>query len=482
MKEIFIPEPYQIYAINHLINNPKSALFLDMGLGKTVITLTAIAHLMRYGLLRRVLVIGPKNVAQTVWPLEVEKWQHLDGMKCEVIKGTEKKRLETLRGINLGKSAHIYTINRELVPWLTTHYGGSKMPFDMYVIDESTSFKSSDAVRFKALSPITPEAYRCVIETGTPVPNGMIDLWSQMYLLDGGLRLESTKGKFLSKYFYQEAIRGTKGRTRPVVIPGMENIINSKIKDIAISMTAQDLIKLQPVSYIEYPIELPDNLMQKYRKFKKDKILELGESLKEQQAAGLVDLSSFITANNALSLSTKLVQFASGAVYIDKNVNNDYTIIHDEKFEALEEIIESSSGGVLVACNFQHEYERLESKLKKYKPVFYKNKEHDKLWNEGKIKVMFCHAKTLCYGANLQYGGHTIVWLSLSNVLEQYLQFNMRLPRRGQVNRVNIYHILCKGTEDERVYRHIQQKDADQKAFIDDIKKDISDIMSGNML
>lgn len=482
MKEVFTPEPYQVFGINHLISNPKAALFLDMGLGKTVVTLTAIAHLMRYGCIRKVLIIGPKNVSRSVWPMEAEKWQHLDGMRVERIIGTEKQRIKVLMDMNLREPAHVYTINRELIPWLVAYYGGSVMPFDMYVVDESTSFKNSDAVRFKALSAVMPSAARGIVATGTPTPNGMVDLWAQIFLLDGGLRLEPTKGKYLAKYFYQEHIRGTE-RSKSVVIPGAQNLINDRIKDIAISMDAKDLIKLPPVSLIDYPIELPEALMQKYKKFKKDKVLELAESIRSMMQNGDVDLSKFITAKNAISLSTKLIQFTSGAIYNDDKVDNsDYVVIHNEKIDALEEIIEMSEGGVLVACNYQHEYDRIASALKKYKPVRYKTEKDMIDWNAGKIKVMYSHAKSLGHGSNLQFGGHTIVWMSNNFDLELYTQFNQRLPRRGQVNRVNIYRLVCKGTEDVRVCQVLDQKGSDQQEFINAMKQDVMDILSGHVL
>lgn len=478
MREIFIPEPYQIYSINHLIYNPAAALFLDMGLGKTVITLTAFQHLKKYGAVKRMLIIGPKNVTRSVWPAEVAKWEHLKDISCAVIQGTVKQRVKILESIGSKNSYDVYTINRELVPWLCAYYGGMYLPFCMCVVDESTSFKSTDAVRFKSLSRVMPLLPRRVIETGTPIPNGFEDLWAQIYLLDGGERLGDTKGKYLKEFFYPEAIRGTQ-RTNYKIIPGVQNAVNDRIKDISISLRSDDLLKLPPVSYIQTPIDLDDKLMKQYRKFKRDKVLELAESLKEQmKSQNGVDFTKFVTAKNAITLSGKLMQFASGAIYNDDNTDSSvYNLIHNEKIEVLDEIIESSAGGVLVACNYRHEYDRIQSRLSHWKPRQYKNEQDVIDWNEGKIKVMYCNARSLSHGSNLQFGGHTIVWLSMTWDLEVYIQFNKRLPRRGQINRVNIYHLICKGTEDERVYARLQEKDALQKDFVEEIKKDINEIL-----
>lgn len=481
-KEFFKPEPYQIFSVNHVIKNPASALFLDMGLGKTVIILTAIAHLKKHGAIKRALIVGPKNVARSVWPYEARKWAHLSDLKVTRIMGTEKQRAKILADIHLGNSSDVYTINRELVPWLCTYFGGSYLPFCMCVIDESTAFKSIDAIRWKMLSKITPYMPYRVIMTGTPIPNGYEDLYAQLFLLDAGERLGGTKKQYMDKFFYLEAIRGTQ-RSRYKLIPGLENQINEKLKDIAISMHGTDFLKDVPsVSYIDIPIDLDENVIKKYKQFKKHKVLELAESLKSLLKSGSdIDLTNFITAKNAVSLSGKLLQFASGAIYNDDQTETkgkkEYTIIHDEKLDAIEEILQMSEDGVLIACNYQHEYERIEKRLKRYKPVFYKNEKQEEDWNAGKIRVMYANWRSLCYGANLQYGGHTIIWFSPTWNLEGKMQFDARLPRRGQKSRVNIYQLFCLGTEEERVYSRLLEKDKDQQDFIDDLKNDIVEMI-----
>lgn len=445
---------YQLTAVDHIINNKHCALFLEMGLGKTVSTLTAITTLIFEELdIANVLIIAPKRVAENVWSSELQKWSHLSGLTISKVIGPVKQRKEALR-----KKADIYTIGRDNVAWLCGQYGGSMLPFDMLVIDELSSFKNNKSVRFKALRNVQPSFKRVVGLTGTPAPNGLIDLWSQIYLLDRGERLGKFIGKYRDEYFKE-------GKRNGAIIydynirPDGEARIFEKIKDICMSMKAKDYLSLP--GRIENIIELKfdEELQKKYDDFERDQVLELYAALPEGQE---------ISAVNAAALSNKLLQFANGAVY-DNNKN--YHIVHDLKIEAIKEIIEDANGKpVLIAYSYRHDLERMMEALAKYKPVKLTTDQDITDWNKGKIQVMIMHPASGGHGLNLQAGGNILVWFGQTWSLELYQQFNARLDRQGQEAVVIIHKLVATKTMDVRVVNALKGKDKTQDGLMEAVK------------
>ena len=452
---------YQRACVEHIINNKFCALFLDMGLGKTVSTLTAVEKLMNdYCEIKSVLVIAPKRVAESVWQEEAQKWSHLRHLKFSKIIGSAVKRQEALKA-----RADIYIISRDNIAWLCSLYGGARLPFDMVVVDELSSFKSYKSERFKALRIVRPYFKRLVGLTGTPAPNGLIDLWPQMYLIDRGDRLEKTVSRYREKYFRP-------GRTNGHIVynydlvGGSEGLIFDKIKDICISMKADDYLEMpmRTDNYIE--LRMPESLKKKYDDFEKDKVLELFG--KKQDEEGEFEISVI----NAAALSNKLLQFANGAIYDeDKNVFD----VHSIKLEALKEIVEDANGQpVLVAWTYQFDRDRIMEYLKAYKPRELKNNKDIEDWNSGKVQLMLAHPASAGHGLNLQAGGSIIVWFGQTWSLELYQQFNGRLYRQGQTNHVIIHHLILKGTHDEDVIRALKSKDKTQNALMDSVKAKIN--------
>jgi SNF2 family DNA or RNA helicase len=454
---IYIPHPYQEHATEHVIENPFCGLFLEMGLGKTVSTLTAVDKLM-FDLceVSRVLVIAPKRVAENTWSAEIEKWDHLRHLRLSKVLGTERQRKEALQ-----KKADLYIINRENVVWLIAQYG-SGFPFDMVVIDELSSFKSAAARRFKALRQIRPQIRRVVGLTGTPVPNGLLDLWPQMYLLDMGERLGKTLTSYRDRYFKAGKRNGhivyeyhLKKEDDILGCDFYEKEIYEKIGDICISMKTQDYLTLPPRIDRNIPVNLPGKIKQMYDEFEKKQILSLQD---------LEDIS----AVNAAALTNKLLQFANGAVY---NESGDWHEVHKEKLEALEEIIDTANGHpVLVAYAFRHDKERILRHLKVYRPEEIKGPESIKRWNEGKIPIMVAHPASAGHGLNLQAGGNIIVWFSLPWSLELYQQFIARLDRQGQAESVINHRLIASGTMDEDVLRALDSKSIGQEALMQAVK------------
>ena len=406
----YLPHSYQEKAINEILSKPKIGLFLDMGLGKTVITLTAINDLMFNSFeVSTVLVIAPKRVAEDTWSRETEKWDHLQHMKISKVLGSEKQRLEALR-----VKADIYVINRENVKWLIDYHRDQReWPFDMIVIDELSSFKSNKSQRFKALKIVMPLVKRVVGLTGTPTPNGYMDLWPQMYLLDRGERLGKTITGYRERYF-------TPGRRNGYTVftwdmkDGAEKAIHEKIKDICISMEAKDYLDLPERINNNVYVKMDSKAKQLYEKLEKDLILQVeGED---------------ITALTAATLTNKLLQMANGAVY--DTVGNSIHI-HDGKLEALEEIVEFNDEPILVFYNFKHDFERLKDYFEKLEPRTLESSKDIKDWNDGKIKLLLAHPASVGHGLNIQAGGHIIVWFGLTWSLELYLQANARLDRQG---------------------------------------------------
>lgn len=445
---------YQKTSVEHIVDNPFSALFLEMGLGKTVATLTAINYLIYQDLdIVNALVIAPKRVMDSVWDAEIEKWGHLKHLTIVKIMGTPKQRREALQ-----KKADVHIIGRDNTAWLCGQYGGSMLPWDMLVIDELSSFKNPKSNRFKALRQVQPSFKRVVGLTGTPAPNGLIDLWSQIYLLDRGERL----GKFISHFREQYFTPGhSKGHIvyKYNIIREGEQRIYDKIGDICMSMKAKDYLTLP--GRIENVIDIRfDAKMQKlYDDFEEEQVLKLFESSEEGEE---------ISAVNAAALSTKLLQFANGAIYDeDRNVHH----IHDLKIDALKEIVEDANGRpVLVAYAFQHDRDRILESLKKYKPVLLKTDKDVRDWNAGKLQVMTMHPASGGHGLNLQSSGNIIVWFGLTWSLELYQQLNARLDRQGQKNVVVIHHLVSSKTLEQRVLKVLGGKEKTQNSLMEAVK------------
>ena len=425
-----------------------------MGLGKTVSTLTAIRRLMFEELeVRRVLVIAPKRVAENVWTAECEKWKHLGDLTVSRVIGNEQKRRAAL-----AVDADIYVIGRDNTAWLCGQYGGTMLPFDMLVIDESSSFKNHRSLRFKALKAVQPSFDRVVILTGTPAPNGLLDLWPQIFLLDRGERLGQTIGGYRREYF-------TPGQSSGHIVynynirRGSDEAIHAAISDICISMKAEDYLELPGRIENIINIDFPSGLQKKYDDFEREQILEALESLGEGEA---------ISALNASALSIKLRQFANGAVY-DEDKN--WHVVHDLKLDAVEEIVEEAQGNpVLIAWTFRHDMYRMRERLKKYKPRELKTEQDINDWNDGKISVMLMHPASGGHGLNLQSGGHIIVWFGQDWNLELYQQFNARLDRQGQKSVVVLNRIVSRKTLEQDVVKSLTRKDGKQEGLMQAIK------------
>lgn len=395
-------------------------------------------------------MIAPKRVAESVWSAEIEKWDHLNNLKISKVIGTPKQRLAALR-----IKADIYMLGRDNVAWLCGEYGGSMLPFDMLVIDESSSFKNPKSNRFKALKMVQPSFQRVVILTGTPAPNGLIDLWSQIYLLDRGERLGKTITSYRGEYFRPGQTNGHIVYNYNIQKDG-EQRIHEKIEDICISMKAEDYLQLEkPINNI-IKIEFPSAVKKQYLDFERDQVLEMFADAEE------------ISAVNAAALSIKLQQFANGAIY-DEDKN--YHIIHDLKLDAAEEIVEAASGKpVLIAYTYKHDMERLLVKLKKYNPRRLQTDQDIKDWNDGKIQVMIMHPASGGHGLNLQDGGNNIIWFGQNWSLELYQQFNARLARQGQKNVVVINRLVMEGTVDEDIIKSLEKKDIKQEGLMQAVK------------
>lgn len=448
---------YQKACVQHIIDNRYCGLFLDMGLGKTATTLTALNYLLNdYCEINTILVVAPKRVTESVWQEEAEKWEHLKSLRFSKIIGNEVQRITAIKA-----KADIYLISRDNIAWLCALYGGGKLPFDMVVVDELSSFKSYKSQRFKALRSARPYLKRFVGLTGTPAPNGLIDLWPQIYLMDRGDRLEKTITRYREKYFRP-------GRTNGQVVysydllSDSEYLIHKKIEDICISMKAEDYLDMPEKADNYIKLKMPETLKKKYQDFEKDKILELSASLNE---------SGVINVTNAATLSNKLLQFANGAIYDEER--NVHTI-HSIKLDALKEIVEDANGKpVLVAWTYQFDRDRIMEALKAYKPRELKTNKDIEDWNAGKIQVMLAHPASAGHGLNLQAGGNIIVWFGQTWSLELYQQFNARLHRQGQQERVIVHHLILEGSHDEDVISALRKKDSKQNSLMQSIKAKI---------
>lgn len=449
----FRPHSYQQYAINFITHNPITAVLLDMGMGKTAITLMAIDYLMyEYFEIVKVLVICPLRVTRT-WRDEVDKWEQLSGYRLSIVTGTVAQRKKALAA-----DADIYIINRENVPWLVNK-SNVLFNFDMVVIDELSSFKNHQTARHKALMKVRPFIKRIVGLTGTPASQGLMDLFAEFKVLDMGQRLGRFIGQYRLNYFKPDRVNG------PVVysyklLPGAEEQIYEKIQDITISMKAVDYLDMPELISTEYPVYLDKAEMEKYKELKEELILSTSEHE--------------VTAANAASLVNKLSQMANGAVYSDEKQVITY---HERKLDALEDIIEATNGKpVLVAYWFKHDFDRITKRLQKM-GVDYEKIDSDEsitAWNNKEIPVALIHPSSAGHGLNLQQGGNTMVWFGITWSLELYQQCVCRLYRQGQAEgTVTIIHLISKGTVDERIMKALSEKDSTQNSLIDAVKAEM---------
>ena len=440
------PHNYQKYAMEFILMHPSAALLLDMGLGKTVITLTAIKELMyeRFEV-NKVLVIAPLRVARDTWPAEIRKWNHLAGLTYAVAVGSQAERLAALRS-----KADIHIINRENVTWLVEE-SGLPFDYDLVVIDELSSFKSYCAKRFKSLLSVRRTVKRIVGLTGTPSSNGLMDLWAQFRLLDLGERLGRYISRYRERYFLPDK------RNAQVVFtyklkPGAEEQIYNAISDITISMKAEDYLDLPPCIHNVVKVALSEREREVYERFRKEMVISLG--------------GEEIDAMNAAALSNKLLQMANGAVYDDRHTGHQ---IHDRKLDALEDLIEAANGRPVMVCYwFRHDLERIRRRFPMVREL--KTTKDIEDWNAGKIPVALVHPASAGHGLNLQYGGCILIWFGLTWSLELYQQTNKRLHRQGQKSTVVIHHIVADGTIDELVLAALHRKDQTQTALIDAVK------------
>ncbi|KAA9590157.1 DEAD/DEAH box helicase [Listeria monocytogenes] len=442
------PHEYQSYATEFILSQPISAVFLEMGLGKSVITLSAIFDLcLDSFLVCKVLVIAPLRVARDTWPAEINKWDHLKGLSYSVAVGTEKERIDALK-----KQSTLYIINRENVDWLV-HKSGIPFHFDMVVIDELSSFKSYGAKRFKSLLKVRPSVKRIVGLTGTPSSNGLMDLWAEFRILDLGQRL----GRYISHYrntYFTPDKRNAQIVFSYKPLPGAEEEIYKQISDITISMKSTDYLTMPEYVSNEVFVTLSEKEWKVYSDFKADMVANLGDEE--------------IDAVNAAVLSGKLLQMANGAVYDSENKAH---VIHDKKLDALEDLIEGANGKpVLVAYWYKHDLERIKDRF----PVRQIQSSKDiEDWNDGKIPIAVIHPASAGHGLNLQSGGSTLIWFGLTWSLELYQQTNARLYRQGQKDTVIVHHIITKNTIDEDVLLALTKKEKTQDALIDAVKANL---------
>lgn len=442
------PHEYQSYATEFILSHPISAVFLEMGLGKSVITLSAIFDLcLDSFLVCKVLVIAPLRVARDTWPAEINKWDHLKGLSYSVAVGTEKERIDALK-----KPSTLYIINRENVDWLV-HKSGIPFHFDMVVIDELSSFKSYGAKRFKSLLKVRPSVKRIVGLTGTPSSNGLMDLWAEFRILDLGQRL----GRYISHYrntYFKPDKRNAQIIFSYKPLPGAEEEIYKQISDITISMKSTDYLKMPEYVSNEVFVTLSDKEWKVYSEFKEEMVANLG--VEE------------IDAVNAAVLSGKLLQMANGAVYDSENKAH---VIHDKKLDALEDLIEGANGKpVLVAYWYKHDLERIKDRF----PVRQIQSPKDiEDWNNSKIPIAVIHPASAGHGLNLQSGGSNLIWFGLTWSLELYQQTNARLYRQGQTDTVIVHHIITKNTIDEDVMLALTKKEKTQDALIDAVKANL---------
>ena len=445
----FKPHNYQSYAIEYIKNHPVSAVLLDMGLGKTVISLTAIADLLFDSFLaHRILVIAPLRVARDTWPAELKKWSHLKHLSFAVAVGPPADRKAALMS-----NADITIINRENVQWLIDD-SGMPFHFDTVVIDELSSFKNPQSKRFKSLSKVRPKIKRIIGLTGTPSSNGLMDLWAEFRLLDMGHRLGRFITQYRNNYFIPDKRNGQIIYSyKP--LPYAEEAIYKQISDITISMKSTDCLQMPELVSSQYEVQLSEDERERYEQLKAEFVLNIS--------------NEEITAANAASLTGKLVQLANGAIYTD---SGDIMEFHNSKLDALEDLIEAANEKpVLVAYWFKHDLQRIK---KRFTVRELKSGKDIEDWNSGKIPVAVIHPASAGHGLNLQSGGSTLIWFGLTWSLELYQQTNARLYRQGQRSEtVIIQHIIAKNTIDEQIIKALKKKDNTQSALINAVKAEI---------
>lgn len=448
----FKPYPYQQAGIDWILEHPAAGLFWGMGTGKTATTLSALDILMGLGETRRALVIAPKRVAEDTWSRETAKWTNLAHIRLSKVMGTQAERIRALAA-----DADVYIINRENTQWLCEWAEKNHTWFwDTVIIDELSSFKNNQAKRFKALRAFRGHIQRIIGLTGTPAPNGLPDLWAQIYLLDRGERLGRTISDYRHRYFKPDKTNGAIVYSYKI-LPGAEEAIYRKLDDICMSLKKEDVLQLPGQVYERIEVTLPPDTLKQYRQFEKDQVL---------QATGE---DGQIVAANAAALMNKLLQFANGAIYDEER---RVRTIHDAKLDALEELIEEAAGdAVLVFYNFQHDRDRILERIRDARILDTAQDIAD--WNAGRIRVAVAHPASVGHGLNLQDGGHIIIWFGLTWSLELYQQANERLNRPGQKSVCFIYHLVAKGTHDSRVLNALDRKNITQEGLIDALRADI---------
>lgn len=443
----FTPYPYQRRALEWILEHPSCGLFLEMGLGKTAITLTAVNELIynRFEV-ERALVVAPLRVADTVWAEEAAKWDHLRRLRVSKVLGSPRRREEALRW-----PADVYVINRENVAWLVGYLQEHKLrwPFDMVVLDELSSFKNPGSQRFKALRRVRPAMARVVGLTGTPAPNGLIDLWSQVYLLDRGARLGRTLTGYRQRYFYAVPLQQRVAYTPRPETPAA---VSRLLADLCVSMKAEDYLTLPERMDQTVSVRLPEAAMRRYQALERDLVLPLQDTV--------------ITAQTAAVVAGKLLQLANGAVYDE---DREIHVLHDAKLDALEDLIEAANGQpVLVYYAYQHDLSRIRERFPSARVL--KTAEDAAAWNRGEAPLMLAHPDSAGHGLNLQQGGHLMVWFGLTWSLEKYQQASARLHRQGQKEPVTVFHLVAQGTIDEDVMRALAGKERRQDALMNAVR------------
>lgn len=443
----FKPHDYQRYTIQFIIDHPECAILLGLGMGKTISTLTAINDLMRNRFeIQKVLVIAPIRVARDTWPAELNKWDHLAGLTVSPIIGTTKQREAATQ-----RQADIYTIGRENIPWLVKHHG-NRWPYDMVIIDELSSFKNPQAKRFKALKKVRPKINRIVGLTGTPAPNSLLDIWAPFRLIDNGQRLGKFITHYRDRYFLPDKRNGPQVYSYKIK-EGADQEIYEQISDITVSMRTTDYLQLPEATHQHITVQLPPKARKHIDTLKRDLVLDLDDDT--------------IDAANAATLSLKLQQLAGGAIY--NEAGDDYITIHDEKIQALTELVDQAAGNTILVCYwFKHERDRILAAIPGARVLDTQQDFED--WNAGRIPVALIHPASAGHGLNLQTGGHIMVWYTTPWSLELYEQANARLHRQGQTEPVSIIHIDTAGSIDQTIHQALTRKDTTQQALITAVK------------
>lgn len=450
--QVFKPYAYQRRAIDFIKETPYCALFLDMGLGKTVSTLTAFADMLDDCEVETMLVVAPKKVAEATWSDECAKWAHLQGLRVSVILGTEKQRLAAMRC-----PAEVYVTSRDLIAWLVARLGGA-WPYDLLVLDELTSFKSNKAERFRAVRMVRPKCRRVVGLTGTPTPNGLNDLWAQVYCLDMGERLGRTITGFRGRWFNSYGKGGITYRLDPK--KGAEAEILARIADITLTMQAKDYLELPPLIEQDVAVDLSPAVRKRYEAFERERVMEFRCDMEGKPRQ--------VVAGSAAALMSKLMQFAAGAVYDEAG---EAVEVHGEKLERLAELIEEAAGEhVLLFYLFKHDVPRLAAKLKGLRVRKYEGADDLRAWNAGEVDVMLAHPASTAYGLNMQAGGHVIIWFGTGFNAELYTQAVARLYRQGQRHATRVFRIIVRGTVDEDAARAVKDKLDSQTAVLAALK------------